>query len=223
MRSVLFILAFVISSTAIAQKIEKKLGSFNQLKTYDGLTITLIPSKTNKAVITGKYADKVQLVTKNDLLKIKLNIEKYHSGKGTHVDLYYNHLYLIDANEGSFIKSNGVVEAIDLDINAQEGAEIDVTIKAKRLTARSISGATIEISGNATNQDITVNSGANYHAKQLKSEQANINSSTGAMAKVYVTDVAKATVKTGGNIRIYGNPKVVDQKKILGGSITIVD
>ena len=43
------------------------------------------------------------------------------------------------------------------------------------------------------------------------------------MAKVYVTEIAKATVKTGGNIRIYGNPKVVDQKKILGGSITIVD
>lgn len=223
MRSVLFIIALVISSTVFAQKTEKNLGDFNQLKTYDGLTITLIPSKTNKAVITGEYADKVQLITKNDLLKIKLNIEKYHSGKGTHVDLYYNHLYLIDANEGSFIKSKGVVKAIDLDVNAQEGAEIDLAIKAKRLTVRCISGATIEVSGEAINQDITVNTGANYHAKQLKSEQATISSSTGAMAKVYTTDIAKATVKTGGNIRIYGNPKVVDQKKILGGSITFVD
>lgn len=223
MRTIFFILTLVISSTTIAQNIEKTLGDFNQLKTYDGLTVTLIPSKTNKAVISGKYADKVQLVVKNDLLKVKLNIEKYHSGKGTHVDLYYKQLYLVDANEGSFVKSNGIIKSIDLDINAQEGAEINATIDAKRLTLRSISGATIEISGVAINQDITVNSGANYQAKELKSEQANINSSTGGMAKVYVTEIAKATVKTGGNIRIYGNPKVVDQKKILGGSITIVD
>lgn len=223
MRSVFFIIALLISSTSIAQKIEKRLVDFNQLKAYDGLTITLIPSITNKAIVTGKYADKVQFVLKNDLLKIKLNIEKHYSGKGTHVDLYYDGLYLIDANEGVFIKSNGVVKSLDLDINAQEGAEIDIAVKSKRLTIRSISGSTIEVSGETINQDITVNTGANYHAKQLKSEQANISSSTGAMAKVYATDIAKATVKTGGNIRIYGNPKVVDQKKILGGSITIVD
>lgn len=223
MKKNLFFVLFLSLSFCFAQNINKNLGDFNQLKVYDGLSVRLIESNENKAVISGKYADKVVTVVKNDLLKIKLNIEKYHAGKDVHVDLYYKKIYLIDANEGAFIKSEGTISSIDLDVNAQEGAEIDIAVKTKRLNVRSISGANISISGTTNNQEVTANTGANYNGKALKSNQTGASVSSGATVKIYAKEVAKATAKAGGTIRVYGNPEMIDQKKILGGSITIVD
>lgn len=223
MKNLILIIAFIVSATTFAQKIEKELGSFNQIKAYDGLSIKLVPSDTHKAVVTGEHAKNVTFVNKNGLLKIKLDLDKSFRGVETYVTLYYTDLYLIDANEGAYVFSEQKVKTLDLDLKTQEGAEIKLDVNTERLNIRSISGGKIAVTGTTDNQDITVTTGAHYKAKELISKQAQVSVSSGGDAKVHVKNIAKATVKTGGIIRIYGNPKMVDEKKILGGSITIVD
>lgn len=223
MKNLILIIAFIISATAYAQKVEKELGSFNQIKAYDGLSIKLIPSDSPRAVVTGEHAKNVVFVNKNGLLKIKLNLDKSFRGVETYISLYYSDLYLIDANEGAYVFSEETVKSLDLDLKTQEGAEIKLDVDTQRLNVRSISGGKIAVTGATDNQDITVTTGAHYKAKELISKQAQVSVSSGGDAKIHVKDIAKATVKTGGMIRIYGNPKMVDEKKILGGSITIVD
>ena len=67
-----------------------------------------------------------------------------------------------------------------------------------------------------------MNSGGVYKAKDCKTTQTKVSVSAGGSAKVHATDVAKAVVKAGGSIRIYGNPKLADTKEVLGGTITVV-
>lgn len=222
MKNIVAIVIGLFSIVAFSQNIEKHTADFSDLKTFDGLSVKLIKSDENKAVITGKYADDVMLVNKNGLLKIRLRTPRSFNGYDTYVSLYYKTLHLIDANEGSYVFSEEKIDAVDLEVKAQEGSEIELDIKSKRLNVRSVSGSEVRIKGSADNQDVVVNSGGVYKAKDCETSQTKVSVSAGGSAKVFATDVAKATVKAGGTIRIYGNPKLADTKEVLGGSITVV-
>ena len=39
------------------------------------------------------------------------------------------------------------------------------------------------------------------------------------MAQVYATDLVDAKTRAGGEIKIYGKPKQINEKKIAGGTI----
>ena len=55
-----------------AQKII--LGDFNELKVYDGLNVVLIKSDTNTATISGDNQNKVLVINKSGILKLKMDI-----------------------------------------------------------------------------------------------------------------------------------------------------
>lgn len=223
MKKIVAVVIGLFSFVMFSQDIEKHTKDFSDLKTYDGLSVQLVKSNENKAVISGKYADDVMLVNKNGLLKIRLRVPRSFNGYDTYVVLYYKDLHLIDANEGSYVFSEGKIKVVDLEVKAQEGSEIELDVIAKRLNIRSVSGSEIEIKGDVDTQDVVVNSGGVYNAKDCKTLQTKVSVSAGGSAKIHATDVAKATVKAGGSIRIYGNPKLADTKEMLGGNITVVD
>lgn len=223
MKKLVITLFICITHFSIAQNIEKDLGDFTSLKTFDNLSVKLIKADYNKAVISGEHASEVQLINKDGLLKIRLEIDESYQGEDTYVTLYYKNLYVLDANEGSRIASEETLKAIDLELRTQEGASIRVAVDVKRLTAKAVSGSQIKVSGTAKNQDVTVNSGGMYKANKLNTEQTEVTVSAGGNAKVHATELVKAKVRAGGNIRVYGNPKVVDKKTVIGGTITIVN
>jgi len=223
MKQFIFSLVVAFSLISFSQKIEKDLGEFSELKTFDGLSVELVKSDKNKVVISGVHKDDVEIVNKNGLLKIRFNMPKAGTLYETKVVLFYKSLYLIDANEGSFIFSDEKMEAIDLDVKAQEGAIVRLDIAAKRLNIRVVSGSIITMSGKVSNQDVIVNSGGIYKAQECITEQTKVSVSAGGTAEVYATDIAKAKVKAGGTITIYGNPKLADTKTVLGGNITVVE
>ena len=223
MKQLIFTFIALFSIVAFSQNIEKDLGEFSQLKTFDGLSVELVKSSSNKVVISGVHKYDVEIVNKNGLLKIKFNMPKVSTLYETKIVLFYKELNLIDANEGSFIFSDEVIKEIDLEIKAQEGAIIRLEVDAKRVNSRVVSGSIITLSGKAKNQDVVVNSGGIYKAKECITEQTKVSVSAGGSAKIYATEIAKAKVKAGGVIKIYGHPKLADTKTVLGGSITVVD
>lgn len=223
MKKLIFVLVLCITNLSFAQKVEKDLGDFTALKTFDGLTVSLIKADYNKAIISGEHASEVQLINKDGLLKIRLEIDESYQGEDTFVTLYYKNLFVLDANEGSRIASDETLKAIDLELRTQEGAGINVAVDVKRLTVKAVSGSQIKVIGIATNQDVTVNSGGMYKANKLETEQTVVTVSAGGNAKVNASELVKAKVRAGGNIRVYGDPKVIDKKTVLGGTITIVN
>ena len=57
-------------------EITQELEEFTTIKGFDGLSINLIKSDTNKAIITGANTNKVAIVNTNGVLKLRMKINK---------------------------------------------------------------------------------------------------------------------------------------------------
>ncbi len=222
MKTKYFFLVFLSLQVVISQsdKITHELDNFIEVKGFDGLSINLIKSNTNRAVITGANTNKVAVVNNDGVLKLRMEIDKMFSGYRTFIDLFYTEeLKVIDVNEDARIASEDVFEQEILDVRAQEGGELVLKCQTEQLLVKSVTGGEIEVSGFSDNQDIIINTGGSYNGKAFKTKFTTIAVNAGGNAEIYATDYVKANVKAGGEVLVYGNPIKMDEKKVFGGKI----
>jgi hypothetical protein len=222
MKKYLVIFMFLCGATSLVAQdnLTKDLGEFHQVKVYDGLSVTLIQGNKNKAIISGKNASEVVLVNKNGKLKIRMNINEVFNGYTTYITLYTKGMIdAIDANENSFITSEDTFSQIDIDLRAQEKAEIELSLDVERLEAKASSGGILSLKGTASNQDVDVNTGGQFNGKDLQSSQTRVMVKAGGSADILASDYADAKVRVGGSINVYGNPKVLEKQTFIGGTI----
>lgn len=217
MKKLVYSLLF-ISSLTFAQK-EKEVGDFNKVTSFDKIDVILIASDENKVVVDGSGSDDVEIVNKNGELKIRMRLTKMLSGDNVSATVYYKNIDAVEANEGSRIASDETFEATTFDVIAKEGSEIKIKVNVDRLTLRTANGSTVTISGKAKNQEVIVNSGGIYEAEKLITNQTVITTNAGGDADIYATDLVDAKVRAGGDIRIFGKPKQINQKIVAGGTI----
>lgn len=211
------------SMTAQDGKITKELEKFTKIKGFDGLSINLIKSDVNKAVISGANTDKVAIVNNRGVLKLRMQINKIFSGYRTFIDLYYTEpIVVIDVNEDARINSEEPIKQDILELKSQEGGEININADVEQLLIKSVTGGVITTTGTADVQDININTGGVYKGKDLKTKFSTINVNAGSNADVYATDYIKARVKAGGVVKVYGKPEKIDKKTVFGGKITIL-
>jgi hypothetical protein len=197
------------------------LGDFDEIKVFDQLNVTLIPSNVNKIVITGTNEGNVETVNRNGLLKIRISLTKIlEDNKDLKVTLYFKKLESIDANEGSMVSCDAIFDQISMDLSAQEGARIEVELDVDKTLVEAFSGGIINLSGKAVTQKVSINTGGVLKAKDLVTSQSTINISAGGNAEINATTFVDAKVNAGGNIYIYGNPKQIKQQELAGGKIT---
>lgn len=209
----------LISSIAFSQT-EKKVDDFTKVSSFDKIDVQLIPSNENKVILQGKDADQVELVNKNGELKIRMPFGKLLQGDAISATVYFKKLDAVEANEGSRIASKDEISAINFDIICKEGSEIKLlNLQASRLQVRTSAGSIVTIKGSVKNQDILSNSGGKYDGQDCITEQTVVTVNAGGMAHVYATDLVDAKTRAGGEIRIYGKPKQINEKKIAGGTI----
>lgn len=209
-----------LSQLAFSQNtVTKNPGDFNKITSFDKIDIILIPSNENKVVLNGSGSNDVELVNKNGELKIRMLITKMLKGDNVSATVYYKNIDAVEANEGSRIASEAVFKVINFDIIAKEGSEVKLYFEADRVSLKASSGSNIILSGNASNQDIVLNTGAILDASTLTTKQTIITVNTGGEAAIFATDFVDAKVRAGGNITIFGKPKQINKKTIAGGSI----
>jgi hypothetical protein len=208
-----------IFSFGIAQT-EKKVGDFTKVSSFDKIDVQLIPSNENKVILQGKDADQVELVNKNGELKIRMPFGKLLKGDDISATVYFKKLDAVEANEGSRIASKEEISAINFEIICKEGSEIKLlNLQASRLQVRTSAGSIVTVKGSVKNQDILSNSGGKYDGQDCVTEQTVVTVNAGGMAHVNATDLVDAKTRAGGEIRIYGKPKQINEKKIAGGTI----
>ena len=217
MKKLIFSL-LVFSSIAFGQ-VEKNVGSFTKVTSFDQIDVMLVKSNENKVIIDGKEANEVELVNKNGELKIRMPLEKLLGGDHISVTVYFNNLTAVEANEGSRIACGDTLETVAFEVNAKEGSQIRLTLDVQKLNDRVANGSQVNVQGSADNQDILVNSGGIYEASNFKTNQTTVTANAGGEADVYATDFVDAKVRAGGDITIYGKPKQINQKVIAGGNI----
>ncbi|SHI48214.1 head GIN domain-containing protein [Pseudozobellia thermophila] len=219
------LLTVVVLGSALVRgqdtKITQDLTKFTEVKAFDGISVKLIKSNENKAVITGENIQKVAIVNNDGVLKIRMQIDKIFSGYRTFVDLYYTEkLVVIDVNEDAKITSDDVIRQDVLELKAQEGGELIINADVEQLLIKTVTGGVIETSGTSDLQDVAINTGGVYQGKQLKTKFSTVNVNAGSRAEIYASDYVKATVKAGGEVLVYGDPAKMDEKTVFGGTVT---
>ena len=215
----IILVGFVLISQITFGQTTIELKDFDQVKTFDKLSVTLIASNENKAVITGTSQSKVEVVNKNGLLKIRMPLNKLMTGDEAKVTLYFKKIQSIDANEGSSVTCADIFKQTTFDLSAQEGAKINIVLDVDKTSISAYSGGTIEVTGKAVTQTILINSGGIVHASELETFQTTVNIAAGGSADVKASTLVDAKVKAGGTVTIYGKPKELRQETFIGGTI----
>jgi hypothetical protein len=217
-----FVLFGWASQAAYAQEatLDTPLQPFSEIKVFDGISVTLIPSDRNRAVVKGANIREVSIVDTDGILKIRMQVTRMFSGYRTFVDVYYTQpLKVIDVNEDARIISSETLRQDVLEVKAQEGGEIQVRAEVTQFLVKVVTGGLITAEGTSKNQDVQINTGGIYKGKNFKTGFCTVNVNAGSLAEIHATDYVKATVKAGGEVQVYGNPAKMDEKTVFGGTI----
>jgi hypothetical protein len=220
MKKAVFVI-FLISSFVFSQEeITKNLGDFHTLKTYRGLVVELVRSDTPKSVVEGEKSEEVIIKNVNGVLKITLKTLESFSAERVKVTIYFkDDIQLIDANEGSKVKSEETFAQEKIELKTQEAGKIDLKLRTEQLIVKSVSGGFVELDGYSKNSDISVNTGGSYKGGNLETETTKVKSSTGSSAVIYASKSVDANANLGASITIIGNPEEINKKETLGGYV----
>lgn len=225
MKKINFIICLFVAITATAQTtISKDLGDFTILKVYNGIEIELIKSDIQKLEITGEKSEMVKIKNVDGTLKLSLPFSlkpENNSAEGKILITFYysKNIDIIDANEGATITGKDFTQN-KVEVNAQEGAFINLVVNVSYLSVKASSGGIIKLSGTAKTQDVDLDLYANYHGFNLKvSGNSDVKAGTGAKAEIMAGDTLSAKVSFGGSIFYKGKPEVLKDKKVIGGVI----
>lgn len=222
MKKTILLIAFTISTLSFAQT-TKIIGDFTKVTVLDQIAVTLVPGEEGKIEIEGNKEEYVNVVNKNGALKVKMNFINSFQGEDIKVKLYYKNLTELVAEQGASIKGETAIKATSLTVNAKTGGEIEAKIDAEKVIVKSSAGSIVTLTGKATVQDVLNSSGAKVRNKDLDTNQSTVTVNAGGIAEVKAAELVEAKVRAGGEIRIYGNPKTVNEKNVLGGVIKKVD
>jgi len=220
-----YTLFFLLSCFLVGSQtpVSKSIGDFSELKVYDLINVELVESNENKIEITGEETSNVLIVQKNDVLKIKMVLNKPFNGKRTFVKLFYKKIDIIDVNEGAKVVSKSLFKQYELELKAQEGGEISVITDTKLLSIKTVTGGIINASGTTDSQNITIRTGGVYEGSSLQALNSEIKIKAGGVADVKSSELIEVRIVAGGDLIIHGKPKNIKQTKIVGGRIIYKD
>lgn len=134
--------------TAQDKTVNQTLSAFSEIKVFDGISVNLIPSQKNEAVISGANVGDVSIMVSEGSLKIRMKVTKIFSGYRTFVDVYYKQpLRVIDVNEDARIISKETIKQEVLEVKAQEGGEIQVQANVTQFLVKVVTGGVIKATG----------------------------------------------------------------------------
>ena len=218
----LLVLVYAVSLTA-QNSIEKTIGEFTELKVFDLIEVEMIKSNENKVTISGKNNKDVVVNNKNGKLKIKLNIEKLFDGNNTKVTLYYTTVDVLDANEGAKIYSNDEIKQFELDLRSQEGGIINAVCDVSYLNVKAVTGGIVEVSGKSKKQNISLLTGGVFKGENNETENTEVSINAAGEAYINASKVVDIKIRAGGDVFVYGNPETVNESKVLGGRVKLMN
>ncbi len=224
MKKSFFFGILLLPLTLLSQGIlDREVGEFHQIKVFDLIEVNLIKSDRNKILIKGHNVDDIRWTNTNGTLKLRMKLDRKFQGEDTVIEVFYSQLDLIDANEGSRIDCNELVQQPKIELRAQEGAKIHIGMEVDHVDIRAVTGGIVEASGLAKSQRVVLNTGGIFEGRELRTSSTDIKISAGGEARVFASEVVDIDLKAGGDVTVYGNPDQVHKKTFVGGSIHIVE
>ena len=196
----------------------KVTDDFTEISASEGLEVYITQADDFKIEVEAddNIIDLIGTDIKNGKLRVHAIENIGNATKKIYVSL--PDVTALHSSSGSYLSTENMVKADDLDIDSSSGSILKVELTADNLEIDASSGANLNISGEASNVDIDVSSGGNINAEDLQTKICTAEASSGGNVKVKVSESLTADATSGGNIS-YSGEASVQKKKSVSGSV----
>jgi len=204
---------------------ERAVSSFDKVAISAGMNIYLEQGESEYLKIEAEDNILENIVTEVNNGKLVIKYRGiFHSispKKPINVYLTVINLRELSASSGVIVESKEI-KTDNIKVNISSGATGKMQITASTLDIGLSSGAQLTLSGTVESQNVNLSSGVQYQAANLISKYAVIRVSSGAIAKVNVSDNLDVNVSSGGTVEYSGNPSITSNIS-SGGSLKGID
>ena len=155
--------------TGIAQtKTYKIEEDFNRIKITNKINAEIIPgAKETKVIVEGYGSEDLKWNVKQGELKLSLPLDELFSESDTKVKLYVNSFIALTLNNAAEVEVTEKLTQKHLEIDVSEGSFLSAELDVKDLRIKSVTGATVQLRGEAKHYYCTVKTGAIANTKHL--------------------------------------------------------
>jgi len=209
---------FLFSAIVFSQ--QKTIGEFTELIIKDGLHVTLISGDKNAISITSENKKGVTVINKDGRLKISMKPFQTLKGIDANIELFFTgDISKVEVSRGAYLSVLDTLQTKELHIRSKKGAEIELSLLAKKVNYTANTGGKIIVAGEVEQQQIRISSGGTVDAQRTLSKESIAQITFGGSCEVQATSLFDLTTRFGGVARVYGNPLKTVHNKTLGGSI----
>ena len=198
-------------------------GGFNTISVYAGIQVNLIRGDENKIVILNDKSDDASTFgykIKNNILKLRAEIDKKLSLGNIQVDLYFrNDIEELKLFQGSKALLKDTIKQTNFIIKVKEGSSVQGFVITDKTTIEVATAGRVILEGVSSVVQIKATTGGICNVEELSSKQTNINASIGSLVHATSTTLMEARATTGAIIRVHGSPEKIITKTMLGGKI----
>ncbi|WP_445955628.1 head GIN domain-containing protein [Yeosuana sp.] len=195
--------------------------SFNAIKASQGLDVYLTQGNEESIVIEADENLHSLIKTEVKDNELRIYTEKsigYASSKKIMVT--FKDISKITSTSGSDVMSTNTINADHLELNTSSGSDMKLDVNTRSLSCNSSSGSDLKLSGNTGKLNAEASSGSDIKAADLIAQSSHVTASSGADITVNTAKELTAKASSGGDIKYYGNPEIVNKKDGPSGSIS---
>ncbi len=192
----------------------------NAIKISNGLELFLIESHLQVVSVEADENLQEHIITEliDGTLYIKTN-KNIKNAKSKKVTIAFVELEGLQASSGATVKGLSNMLSNNLYLKASSGSQMNLSIMAKDLIVESSSGSIINLRGQARKFNSKASSGSSINASDLEAIYCTSKASSGSEIILNIKGTLDAKASSGGSIKYYGEPEVVNQNKSSSGSV----
>ncbi len=191
------------------KKETRDVDAFSSISVSSGIDVYLTQGNETSVVVEAnkKHMDNIVTEVRDNRLIIKINRNITMRYRSINVYVTTPNIDYISASGGSDVYGESVLKTERLKLSGSGGADFRLKIDAKEFVCDISGGSDIYVTGEAYDASFHASGGADINAYDLKTKNANVNTSGGSDAKIYVTETASFNASGGSDIYYKGNPK----------------
>ena len=197
----------------------KSLSPFDEIVLSGNVSALLIEGETESIEIQNDK-DRLDFYVEGKTLKLKAkDLIQYHKTPAVKVIITYRKLRTIKARAGASAFTETPIKGDQLELRFSSGASGKIEVMQNSLEVTVYEGSDLILSGATDWQEVKVATGGTLAAYKLDANNTVVKANTGGSAKVMATKSIDARANTGGSITYKGDPKKVQEKDGLSGSV----
>ncbi|MBN1927058.1 MAG: DUF2807 domain-containing protein [Prolixibacteraceae bacterium] len=188
---------------------------FSKIKFEGAYNIKLTQGDEHSVVVktSEQIHDRVRVWVDDDRLNFKTRGNNINSDEIL-VSITFKNIENIKIEGGAYLSTVGYIDVDDFEIDVEGGANIDIKIKADRISTHAAGGVNMEFQGVANEFSATSEGAGNIDADNLEAKYVKCKVSGVGNASVFATEKLIATVEGVGKIGYRGNPDI--EKNVSG-------